>query len=377
MISIRQPARFYIGLCLAMLMPFHSTSDAAGQPRSLGSTYKSDFLIGMAMDFTSNELTPTELELIKSNFNVVTPENSMKPDSVHPAEGRWTWGNADKLVQFCQENKIQIIGHTLVWHGQTGKWFFKGENGQPVSRDVAIERLKEHIHTEVGRYKGKIKGWDVVNEAINDKPNGDSENLRNNGWLEAIGLDYINLAFKFAHEVDPNAELYYNDYNIEKGDKHKSSMLLLKRLVKEGVPIAAVGIQGHWGLNNLPYDELDAAIADYKSLGLKVNISEMDVVITGQGGGQLTPAGGAASAHERDSRRGARTPPTAQQLKQQADAYATFFKIFQKHKDVIERVTLWGLSDARTWRPGQAPLLFDAQNSPKPAFAAVIAAKQP
>src|SRR4051794_1078711 len=188
------------------------TTAPANQRTSLAAAYKDDFLVGVATDFNDmHPLTPQELSIITTQFNVITPENSMKPASVHPAEDRWTWEGADRLVEFCQSNGIAIIGHTLCWHGQTGRWFFEGENGQPVTREKAIERLRQHISTEVGRYKGKVKGWDVVNEAISDRGPADTENLRSNDWFRAIGRDYINLAFKFAHEADPNAELYYND----------------------------------------------------------------------------------------------------------------------------------------------------------------------
>jgi GH35 family endo-1,4-beta-xylanase len=371
-----------------------TTATSVMQLPSLAATYKDDFLIGLALDFNPdfNSVSRDEQEIIKRHFNSLTPENSMKPQSVHPAENRWTFETADRLVEFCQANKMTIIGHTLVWHAQTPGWFFEGANGQPVTREIAIERLRQHIRTEVGRYEGKIHGWDVVNEAISDRPKPDSENLRDSPWFNAIGPDFINYAFKFAHEADPQAELYYNDYSIEKGAKHKSSLILLKRLINEGVPITAVGIQGHWGLSNLPYAELDKAIEDYKALGLRVNITELDITITGQGGGQLTPAGAPATAPmqsagattrptTRPSRgfgrfRGPTVPPTPEQLHAQAAAYARFFEIFQKHADVIDRITLWGLNDARSWRAGQAPLIFDRANKPKPALQSILDAKK-
>ncbi|HUB27798.1 MAG TPA: endo-1,4-beta-xylanase [Tepidisphaeraceae bacterium] len=333
---------------------------------SLCGAYHDDFLIGVAIDFTQiNPLRPRELQIIKQNFNIVTPENSMKPQSIEPEENQWRWGMADTLVNFCQSNGIQISGHCLVWHNQTPDWFFQGDNGQPATRDQVIERMRDHIETEVGHFKGKMKGWDVVNEAIADSGSGDTENLRQTRWLKAIGPDYIELAFKFAHEADPGAELYYNDYNIERGAKHQSSMLLLKRLIQDGVAITAVGIQGHWSLNYLPFDDIDQAISDYQSLGLKVNISELDIAIEGKGGGQLTQSGGGASGR-----------PTADQLDAQAKAYAKLFHLFQKHKGTIERVTFWGLNDSRSWRRGQAALLLDGDNKPKPAYWAVIAAKE-
>jgi GH35 family endo-1,4-beta-xylanase len=362
------------------------TAAPTSQPASLCGTFKDDFLIGTATDFTQNApLQPADLTFIKANFDVMTPENSMKPQSIHPAQDRWNWAMADELVNFCQENGIKVVGHCLVWHNQTGRWFFEGADGQPVTRDEAIARLREHVETEVGHFKGKIKGWDVVNEAINDSGPGDTENLRKSPWFKAIGPEYITYAYKFAHEADPDVELYYNDYGIEAGNKHKSSLLL----ISEGVPLRAIGIQGHWALNYLPYKELDAAIDDYKALGLKVNITEMDIGVSGRGGGQLTAdfggpnraAGGTTATTNPAGPRGigrnfAFSSPTPEQLAAQAKAYATFFQIFLKHKDVIGRVTLWGLNDGRTWRFGQAPLLFDGQNQPKPAFAAVIALKR-
>jgi GH35 family endo-1,4-beta-xylanase len=219
--------------------------------------------------------------------------------------------------------------------------------------------MKEHISTLVGRYKGKIRSWDVVNEAINDGGNArtaGTENLRISSWLQAMGPDFITLAFKFAHDADPDARLYYNDYGIEVGPKHASSMVLLRRLIKNGAPIHGVGIQGHWSTTNIPYAALDKAIADYASLGLKVSISELDVTIRGVSRGRR-PGG---------------TPPSSEDLKAQADAYARLFAIFIKHKDVVERVTFWGLSDRRTWRLGQHPLIFDASNQRKPAYGAIV-----
>lgn len=228
-----------------------------------------------------------------------------------------------------------------------------------------------HISTLVGRYKGKIQSWDVVNEAINDGGNaqtGQTENLRNSLWLQALGPEFLTLAFKFAHEADPDATLYYNDYGIEAGPKHASSMVLLKRLIQDGVPIHGVGIQGHWSTANIPYVALDKAISDYASLGLEVSITELDVTIRGASGGQF--------GRGFRGRRFGGSPPTPQDLKAQADAYARLFSIFIKHKDAIQRVTFWGLSDRRTWRFGQHPLIFDSNNQRKPAYAAIVDALQ-
>jgi GH35 family endo-1,4-beta-xylanase len=331
-------------------------------------TYAKCFLIGMAGDLPGN-YSDAEVRLIRENFGAVTPENCMKPAPVHPAEDAWRFERPDALVKWCQDNNLVVHGHTLVWHAQTNPWFFDGGDKAVITR-----RLKDHITTLVGRYKGRIRSWDVVNEAINDRGDAETaktENLRNSRWLQALGPEFLTLAFRFAHEADPDAELYYNDYGIEAGPKHASSMLLLKRLIKDGVPIHGVGIQGHWSTATVPFDAIDQAIADYRSLGLKVSISELDVTIRGASGGQLGRGGFGG-------RGGPVTPPAPQDLQSQAAAYARLFSIFAKHKDTVERVTFWGLSDRRTWRFGQHPLIFDADNRRKPAYVAIVdALRQP
>ncbi|HEX5446984.1 MAG TPA: endo-1,4-beta-xylanase, partial [Pirellulales bacterium] len=231
------------------------TAPAADQHGpTIKDVYKNHFLIGTAGDLPGN-YSEEELDLVKQNFDVVTPENCMKPGPVHPSEDVWNFERADALVQWCVDNHIAIHGHTLVWHSQTNNWFFSDGDKATVT-----ERMKNHISTLVGRYQGKIRGWDVVNEAISDGGNdqtGQTENLRNSPWKRALGPDFISLAFKFAHEADPEADLYYNDYNIEAGPKHASSMVLLRRLINEGVPIRGVGIQGHWSTAHLPDEALD------------------------------------------------------------------------------------------------------------------------
>ena len=333
---------------------------------SMKDAYRGAFLIGTALDFRRpDEFTPAELELITSQFNTITPENSMKPGPVHPQENTWNWTQPDALIAFCEKQKITPIGHTLAWHSQTNPWFFEG-----ATREVALERLRNHIHTLVGRYKGKIAGWDVVNEAIND--GGDAttamtENLRAAAWVKAVGPDYLVHAFKFAREADPAAALHYNDYNIESGPKHQSSLRLLTRLKSEGAPITTVGIQGHWSVARITtekLDEIEKAIENYKALKLKVAITELDVTMAGEGGGQLGGGRG----------RGATPPPTPDMLDAQAVAYGKLFTLFLKHKDVIDRVTFWGVHDSRSWRAGQYPLVFDRDSQPKPALQAIIEA---
>ena len=332
---------------------------AAAAPPSLKDACKGLFLVGAAFDFrTPGEFTSAELDFIRSQFNAVTPENSMKPGPVHPQEQSWNWTRPDALVQFGQDNGIKIFGHCLVWHAQTSPWFFQDAN-----RDLLLARLRNHIHTLVGRYKGRVSGWDVVNEAINDGERAGGENLRDSPWLKIVGPDYLTQAFRFAREADPAVPLLYNDYSIESGAKHQSSLLLLRRLIAEGAPVTGVGIQGHWSLPALTaqrYEEIERAIESYRALKLRISITELDVSVTGTAGGQLGRGQAAAE------------PPSPDLLAAQADAYGKLFAIFLRHRTAIDRVTFWGLNDRRSWRRSRHPLPFDADYQPKPALQAIV-----
>ena len=363
--------------------------------KTLKEAYAGKFLIGTASDLRG--LSEAELANVKTQYDILTPENCMKPQPIHPSEGRYNFAIADTLVDWCQKNGIKVWGHTLAWHSQTAPWFFQAVNpeteeaqparrpgmvwdpnaprpsmeemwrrsikGEMASREVVLDRLEKHIKTVVGRYKGRIIGWDVFNEAIADSGDCTTENLRTFSWYQVAGPEVLTLAFKWAHEADPNAQLYYNDYNIEQGavenkGKHASSMVLLKRLIAEGAPITGVGIQGHWHLDtNL--DDVEKAIENYASLGLRVAITELDVTATGDNSGAF------------GVRQGDRTIPE-ENFQKQAEVYKKLFEIFMRHSDVIDRVTFWGISDTRSWRWGQGALLFDGQLKPKPAFKAVI-----
>ena len=335
----------------------------AAPSMGLKDAFAGKFLIGCAGDVPRG-YSDAEQANIKANYNIITPENCMKPQPTHPSEANFNFATPDAMVQWCLDNNIKVWGHTLAWHSQTAAWFTQaGADGQPVTRELAMARLSNHIHTVVGRYKGRIMGWDVVNEAINDGGNGETENLRAAQWVRAIGPDYLKMAFKWAHEADPQSLLYYNDYNIEQGavqnrGKHASSMLLLKRLIAEGAPINGVGIQGHWHLNtNIP--DVEKAIENYESLGLKISISELDVTATGSNSGALNGGGRGGVV-------------SAEGLEQQAQVYAKLFDIFNRHAKSMSRVTFWGISDGRSWRSGQSPLVFDRQMQPKPALQAII-----
>jgi endo-1,4-beta-xylanase len=367
---IRKSIASSVIACAILVATVHGQNDAGTKPSAspapsvgLKSAYAGKFLVGGACD--PENFSEAELASIRADYAILTPGNSMKPGPIHPTEDRYSWTTPDTLVQWCQENHIKVWGHCLCWHSQTNNWFFQDANGQPASRELAMERLKKHIFTVVGHYKGRIMGWDVVNEAIADRGDWTTENLRNTPWLKAIGPDYLMLAFKWAHEADPNVELIYNDYNIEQGatrgtGKHASSLLLLKRLIKDGAPITGVGIQGHWHLDsNLP--DIEKAITNYQALGLKVSITELDVTATGSNSGAMPTRGG-----------GADTTDWTEAYQKQAQVYAQLFQICLRHADAVERVTFWGINDRRSWRASQRPLLFDPQMNPKPAYQAIV-----
>ena len=329
--------------------------------KALKQVYAGKFLVGTAGDLKG--YSDAELANIKTQYDILTPENCMKPQPTHPSEDTYNFTIPDAMVEWCQLNGIKVWGHTLLWHAQTGRWFFQGTDGQPATRELAMVRLKKHIFTLVGRYKGRVIGWDVVNEAIADSGAGETENLRNRSWYTTIGPDVLTMAFKWAHEADPDAKLFYNDYNIEQGavenkGKHASSMILLKRLIAEGAPINGVGIQGHWQLDTNLAD-VEKAITDYASLGLEVSITELDVTATGSNSGAF-------------GINGSDRPIPKENYQKQAEVYKKLFEIFKRHSDVIDRVTFWGISDSRSWRRGQDALLFDGQLQPKPAFKAVL-----
>jgi endo-1,4-beta-xylanase len=388
---------FFVCCVVAVTVYGQNNTDTASV-KALKEVYAGKFLIGTAGDLKG--YSDAELANIKKHYDILTPENCMKPQPTHPSEDTYNFTTPDSMVEWCQQNGVKVWGHTLGWHAQTAPWFFQAVNtktdeaaqpprrpgagwdpnaprpsmaemwrrsikGELATREVALERLEKHIKTVVGRYKGRIIGWDVFNESIADSGDCKTENLRTFSWYQVVGPEVLTLAFKWAHETDPNAKLYYNDYNIEQGavenkGKHASSMILLKRLIAEGAPIDGVGIQGHWHLDSNLAD-VEKAITDYASLGLKVSITELDVTATGSNSGAFGVRGGD------------RTIPK-ENYQKQAEVYKALFEIFKRHSDVIDRVTFWGISDARSWRWGQDALLFDRQLKPKPAFNAVVEA---
>ena len=318
-------------------------------------------VIGVAMNQRQSDgLDAVAVDIITKQFNQVTPENLLKFQSVHPAADRYTFDAQDRFVQFGIDRKMQVVGHTLVWHNQTGTWVFEGADGQRADRQTLLARMRDHIHTVVGRYKGKIHGWDVVNEAIDE-----DGSLRKTAWRDGIGDDYVAKAFEFAREADPDAELYYNDYNLEKPEKRAGVIKLVKDLQGRGLRIDGIGNQAHWRLETPTIDAIEQALVDLNSTGLKVMYTELDINLLPSGGRGVDPA--VANPYAKG------LPDEKQQ--QLATRYADIFGLIVKHRARVSRVTFWGLSDADSWlNRGRMnhPLLWDRQRQPKPALHAVV-----
>jgi endo-1,4-beta-xylanase len=411
-----------IGLLAGALFAVGTMAQSANMP-TLKDAYKEHFYVGVAINRTIATGTPVRADNVNRNseqvakdtavvleqFNQIVPENDLKWQLIHPQQGAdgYNFGPADAFVSFGLSNNLYLVGHTLVWHGQTPNWVFQGTNlppgvtnasasvpalvvgtnapgtnasagrrmgrgpgggfgrggfsGPRASREELLERMREHIHTVVGRYKGKIKVWDVVNEALAD---GGTNILRNSLWLEIIGPGFIAKAFEYAHEADPDAILRYNDYSLENAGKRRKLIALIKSLQEQHVPVMAIGSQTHVSVTSPSFEEEDKVLTELETLGLPIHITELDVN-SAQGGQRSNSGDVAANA---STTQGGLVSNSDQRL---ANAYAGLFRAFLKHKSV-KVVTLWGVNDGVSWRAQGRPLLFDANDQPKPAFDAVI-----
>ena len=401
---------------MAALLAIAAAAWSAETP-ALKDAFKDHFLVGTAVNRAittgtgfrrSTEQVKQDVALVKAQFNQLVAENEMKWALIHPRPGPdgYDFGAADAFVNFGLSNHMQLAGHTLVWHSQTPNWVFAGTNPPPntasaapnpfantnapgtnrigrgrfgpgfgggsgrytgprASREELLQRMREHIHTVVGRYKGKIKVWDVVNEALAD--NG-TNILRTSLWTEIIGPDFIAKAFQYAHEADPEAILRYNDYSLENPAKRRKLITLIKSLQEQKVPVHAIGSQAHLNVS-ISYETMDQSLAEIATLGLPIHITELDVN-SAQGGQRGI---GADIADNAATTQGGLVSDADRRL---AETYAGIFRAFLKHDQAVEVVTFWGPNDANSWRANGKPLLFDGNSQPKPAFHAVIAEAQ-
>ena len=341
---------------------------------TLKDAFQGKFYIGTALNnWQINGEATEEIKVIKENFNSIVAENIMKSGLMQPREGEFEFTMADRFVEFGMKNNMHIVGHTLIWHSQAPRWFFSDDNGNDVSKEVLTERMKKHIHTVVGRYKGKVKGWDVVNEAVLD-----DGSFRNSKFFQILGEDFIKLAFQFAHEADPEAELYYNDYSMAEPGKRNGVVAMVKKLQDQGVKIDGIGMQGHIGLDHPSIEEFEKSIKAYADLGVTVMITELDLTVLEMPDRRVGAEVSATFEYQQ------KLNPYTEGLPDSVNAifeqrYIDFFSLFLKYEDVISRVTLWGVNDGNSWKNGwpvrgrtDYPLLFDRKNQPKPVVEKII-----
>lgn len=342
---------------------------------TLRDAFATSFLVGAAINGRQiNGADTIGDPIIARQFNTISPENVLKWALVEPQPGQFNFDAADRYVALGERLGYAVIGHTLVWHNQTPAWVFEDRAGGRLSRDSLIARMRSHILTVVGRYRGRIRGWDVVNEAVSE-----DGSLRASPWLQIIGPDYIAMAFRFAHEADPSAELHYNDFGVEGEAKRAGIVRLVTSLRAEGVPITAVGLQEHQKLDWPTAGAIDSAIVDLAATGVKLMITELDVDVLPSNRGQRTE-----TLEQQLMRSGAADPDRAglSDSMQQALArrYGEVLRVYLAHRDVITRLTFWGVDDGDSWLNNfpvrgrvNYPLLFDRHGMPKPAFDTVIA----
>lgn len=346
---------------------------AADSPAALKDVAPPGLKIGVAVNQAlSDERDAAGAAVVVRQFNAISPENVLKWEKVHPAAARYDFTPADRYVEFGRSHGMFVVGHVLLWHQQTPAWVFAGEAGAAVTREALLARLKEHITTVVGRYRGRIGGWDVVNEALDD-----DGTLRKTPWLAAIGEDYLAKAFEFAHEADPGAELYYNDFNLWKPAKRDAAIRIVQALRAKGLRVDGIGEQGHWGIDEPPLQAIDETLAAIQAAGVQPLITELDMDVLPR-----DPDMWGADLSKKMQIKAATNIypdglPDAMQQKL-ARRYADVFALFLKHG--VGRATFWGLTDGGSWLnnfpiPGRMnyPLLWDRNLEPKPAFDAVAA----
>lgn len=358
-------------LSLSLLTMTAGAKGAKGLKDAIGKY----FLIGAAINTSQSSGADTaSVRIIRTHFNTIVAENCMKSGSIQPTQGVFNWKDADQFVKFAEDNHIVPTGHCLVWHSQAPRWIFNDANGQRVSRDTLIERMHKHIAAVVGRYKGRIRGWDVVNEAIED-----DGSMRRSPWYQIIGPDFITLAFKFAHEADPNAELYYNDYSMANPKKRATVCQLIRQLKAAGCRIDAVGMQSHVGLDYPDLKDYEASIDSFVANGVKVMFTELDInCLPNPNNYQGANVGSAFGSSNRSNDPYPNGLPDSLQQKFE-QRYLDLFGIYYKHRKDILRVTLWGISDKTSWLNNfpvfgrtNYPLFFDRKNQEKPIVKKVM-----
>lgn len=342
---------------------------------SLQQAYQPFFHIGTAVGLAQLQHPTTgELDLIAQHFNSLTAENIMKWEEIQPAEGQFEFTAADKLVAFAEKHQMFMVGHTLLWHEQTPAWVFVGPEGKPASKALLLARLEQHISTVVGRYKGRVQGWDVVNEALNE-----DGSLRDTPWRQILGDNFIATTFALVHKVDPDAKLYYNDYNLYKPEKRAGVLRIIQQLQQQQVPIHAIGEQAHYGLQSPDLGDVADSINAFAATGLDVMLTELEISVLPFPTGMTSGADISQYQELQDELNPYRDglPLAVEQAWQQR--YLDLFSLLLRQQQKLNRVTFWGLHDAQSWRNNfpmrgrtDYPLLFDRQLHAKPLLPALI-----
>ena len=357
---------FKFSLCALALTMGANTGFAQSGETGLKDAYKDYFSIGVAVNMR-NISNPEQIAIIKKDFNSITAENDMKPQPTEPAYGQFNWENADKIANFCRSNGIKLRGHCLMWHAQIGEWMYKDEKGDLVSKEKLFQNMKHHITAIVERYKDVVYAWDVVNEAISDggwqggrRGMGEHPSpYRNSPLYQIAGDEFIKKAFIYAREADPNVLLFYNDYNAADPGKRDRIYNMVKSMKEEGVPIDGIGMQGHYNVYGPSMEDVDAALTKYSTIVKHIHITELDIRANQEMGGQLN-----------FSRDGGNISQVVKTL--QEDQYARLFKVLRKHKDVVDNVTFWNLSDRDSWLGARNyPLPYDENNKAKRVYSII------
>ncbi len=330
-------------MLILLAFPFFAQKMEA-QQLSLRDAFQDKFLIGTAINMWQVRQGGEKMHnLIKNQYSAIVAENCMKAEAVQPIENIFNFKDADDLIEFAQKNGQVVTGHCLIWHSQTPTWFFTNDKGVQVDRVTMIDRMRKHIYTVVGHFKGKVKGWDVVNEAIEQ-----DGSLRRSNFYNIIGEDYIRLAFQFAHEADPEAELYYNDYSMDNPAKREATIRLVRDLKKHGLRIDAIGMQSHLGLDtNLK--QYEQSIEAYAKEGVKVMATELEVSVLPWPTDQQTAEISTNFAYQ-EKLNPFKNGISAEMQAKQDKFMVKLFNIYKKHSKDITRITFWGVSDGDSWK---------------------------
>lgn len=349
-----------------LAMSSTSCSQKVEAEPTLKEAFKDNFLMGVAVN--ADQVAGTDSlgkALAAKHFNSIVAENVMKCEKIHPQENEYFWDDADAFVKFGEENGMFIIGHCLVWHSQCAPWFLVDENGNDVDAETLKQRLRDHIYTVVGRYRGRVKGWDVVNEAIVE-----DGSYRDSGFYRILGEEFIPLAFRYAHEADPDAELYYNDYGMNVPGRRETVVKMVNDMKQRGLRIDAIGMQGHMGMDYPSIDEFEQSIEAFASTGCKVMITEWDMSALPTLTRSANVGDTIASQQSLNPYPDGLPEEVSKEWNERMDK---MMALFVKHSDVISRVTAWGVSDGDSWKNDwpmagrtEYPLLFDRNYEVKP-----------